>query len=84
VYHSAYLRRMLGHLRAACRETSPRLRILYTHLQFFNNNNKNSEDYGMDKTESTTADKIVLTPVAGSISSYRVRCDQLELEWRLK
>jgi hypothetical protein len=77
VYHSVYLRRMLGHLRAACKDTSPRLRILYTQLQFFNN----KEDYGMERNEPS--DQIVLTPVIGS-NSYRLRSGQLELEWKLK
>lgn len=76
LYHSAYLRRLRAHLTAACRDTSPALRILYTQLQFFN-----TEDRSAAADQAT--ERILLT-AGDSAGSYRVRCGQLEFEWSLK
>ena len=69
----------MGHLRTACHDTCPNLRILYTQLQFFN-----TEDYGSKADRTDGAKRIVLEPIAGNTVAYRVRCGKLELEWPIK
>ncbi len=77
VYHSAYLRRVLGHLTAACQDVSSNLRVLYTQRQFFQDANLYVDRGGQ------RPDRIVLTPTA-STNSFRVILGQRELEWPLK
>jgi hypothetical protein len=73
VYHSAYLRRLLAHLGEACRDCSPNLRILYTQIRFFEDNNLNAD----------VQDWVLLEPMPNA-DSYHLRCAQLDLEWQLK
>ena len=77
VYHSAYLRRVLGHLTAACQDVSSNMRVLYTQRQFFQDANLYVDRGGQ------SPDRIVLTPTA-STNSFRVSLGQRDLEWPLK